>query len=333
MTRLAAVALVSALAVSSCGADSATSDQPPGAGPSPARSPSPGSSESAGAVPSAPGSPAVAPELEPALAGRPELPHSPAETARFIVAAQRALRDEESTRDLVAAAGHTEQLAYRELSTRPGWVATVLARVPAALRRVVRDNVAARRAFRSMHPTSASELADELPAWRVVRPTGRRALLAAYGEAERRYGIDWEYLAAINMVETAFGRIRGTSVAGAQGPMQFMPGTWDMYGEGGDVHDPRDAIMAAARLLRANGFARDRAAALYRYNNSTAYVRGVTLHAEIMRSRPRAFRGYHQWQVYYLTRRGSIWLPEGYASTRPVPVDRYLERHPERLPE
>ncbi|PVG81727.1 lytic transglycosylase [Nocardioides gansuensis] len=329
MTRLAAVALVSVLAVSGCGDGSpAPVDSPEAASSSAA----PRAGDSPTAEPTTSPAKAVAPELQPVLAGRPERPDSAAETARFIIAAQRVIHDSESSGELVAAAGHTEQLAYQELSGRPAWDAKVLARVPAALRRVVRDNVAALRAFRSMHPTAHSELADELPVWRVVEPIARRSLRAMYGEAERRYGIDWEYLAAINMVETTFGRIRGTSVAGAQGPMQFIPGTWDMYGEGGDVHDPRDAIMAAARLLRANGFARDKAAALYRYNNSTAYVKGVTLHAEIMRSRPRAFRGYHQWQVYYLTRRGSVWLPTGYASTRPMPVDRYLERHPERLP-
>ena len=183
-----------------------------------------------------------------------------------------------------------------------------------------------------MHPTAPADLADELPAWRIVRPPPARRLLGFYREAERRYGVDWEYLAAINLVETAFGRIRGTSTAGAQGPMQFLPTTWAIYGEGGDIHDPHDAVLAAARLLRANGFARDRAGALRHYNDSAAYVRAVSLHAGVMARRPRALHGYHAWQVYYLTRRGSVWLEEGYAARRPVPVDRYLERHPEALP-
>ena len=144
--------------------------------------------------------------------------------------------------------------------------------------------------------------------------------------------MDWEYLAAINLVETAFGRIRGTSSAGAQGPMQFLPATWDIYGAGGDIQDPHDAVLAAARLLRANGFAHDRAGALRHYNNSAAYVRAVSLHAGVMARRPRALWGYHAWQVYYLTRRGSVWLEEGYAARHPVPVDRYLAQHPEALP-
>ena len=42
--------------------------------------------------------------------------------------------------------------------------------------------------------------------------------------------------------------------AGAQGPMAVLiPATWRAYGMGGDVRDPRDAIMGAADYLRASG--------------------------------------------------------------------------------
>jgi len=51
-----------------------------------------------------------------------------------------------------------------------------------------------------------------------------------------------------------------------------------------------------------------------------------------MRRDPRQLRGYLAWQVYYLTRAGSVWLPEGYAHRRPVPVRAYVAAHPERLP-
>jgi membrane-bound lytic murein transglycosylase B len=50
--------------------------------------------------------------------------------------------------------------------------------------------------------------------------------LAAYQAAEAKLAVSWEYLAAIHLVETGLGRIRGTSSAGAQGPMQFLPSTW-----------------------------------------------------------------------------------------------------------
>ena len=262
--------------------------------------------------------------LAPALAGSPTRPRSPRQAAAQLVAADRALREPGAPRDLLAAAGHTQQVAVRELADRPGWDRRVAALLPRPVRRDTVDNVDARRTFRSMFPDDVRELADEVPAWRIVAPRPAAELHRHYREAQRRYGVDWEYLAAINLVETAFGRIDATSVAGAQGPMQFIPTTWGIYGRGGDITDPRDAILAAGRLLAANGFSEDRAGALYRYNNSDAYVRGVTAHARVMQRTAHAYRGYHQWPVYYLTRRGAVWLPEGYDERRPVPVREYL---------
>jgi membrane-bound lytic murein transglycosylase B len=268
----------------------------------------------------------VDPALAPALAGEPALPRHPRQAARQLAAADQALRDPDTPAPVLAAAGHTQQLAVRALADRAGWDRRVSALLPPRVGRDTVDNVTARRTFRSMFPDDASDLADEVPAWRIVRPRPADELRGHFREAERRYGVDWEYLAAINLVETAFGRIDATSVAGAQGPMQFIPTTWDIYGEGGDITDPRDAILAAGRLLQANGFAEDRAGALYRYNNSEAYVRGVTAHARVMQRTAHAYRGYHQWPVYYLTRQGAVWLPEGYDEPRPVPVSDYLSR-------
>lgn len=269
------------------------------------------------------------PDLEPELApddpsSEPVRPPSAREAARQLLSAHRAIQDPATSRALLTGAAHSQQLAVRELAAHPGWDDRVARLLPWPVRRDTADTVAATRAFRSMHPVDDTDLPSELPAWRIVRPQPAAELRRYYREAERRYDVDWEYLAAINLVETGFGRIRGTSVAGAQGPMQFIPATWDRYGAGGDVRDPRDAIPAAARLLRDHGFADDAAGSLYHYNNSTAYVRGVTLYAEVMQRRPRAYLGYHQWPIYYLTRRGSILLPEGYAERRPVPVGEWL---------
>jgi soluble lytic murein transglycosylase-like protein len=127
------------------------------------------------------------------------------------------------------------------------------------------------------------------------------------------------------------GRIRGTSVAGAQGPMQFLPTTWAKWGRG-DIQDPADSILAAARYLAHDGGARPGRLddALFRYNNSDHYVRGVTRLAKVMERRPRAFYGYYHWDVYYLTSRGDVRLPVGYDHDRPVPVTRWLAAHPQR---
>ncbi|GAB3264857.1 lytic transglycosylase domain-containing protein [Nocardioides dilutus] len=249
------------------------------------------------------------------------------QVVRQILTAEAAIADPATTTAELRLAARVQQLAYRVLGTRPGWDKAVYAALPPRLHSVVRDNVAARREFRSMHTT----LSRTLPAWRIVEPEPAEELMRFYGDAEAAYGVGWEYLAAINLVETAMGRIRGTSVAGAQGPMQFIPTTWARWGRG-DVNDPADAIMAAARYLASNGFARGPrgvANALYEYNNHPAYVRGVTAYAKVMERRPRAFLAYHQWDVYYLTTEGDVLLPVGYERTKPVPVRRYLATHPQ----
>ena len=266
-----------------------------------------------------------------AVADRPRVARSPEELAKQIVAAERAISDASTPADVLPAAGHLQQLAYRTLSTRPQWDRAVRKALPAGLRRVVAENVASRREFRSMHPTSRRHLHEDLPDWRIVPAAPAKRLLEHYRAAEARFGVNWEYLAAINFIETSFGRIRGTSVAGAQGPMQFIPTTWDIYGRG-DINSVRDSIFAAGRFLKAQGFARSRAAALFRYNNSSAYVRGVSLVAKLIQRRPRAFHGYYHWKVYYLTRLGNVLLPEGYVAKRPIPVRAYLAEHPESRP-
>jgi membrane-bound lytic murein transglycosylase B len=126
--------------------------------------------------------------------------------------------------------------------------------------------------------------------------------------------VPWEYLAAIHLVETRTGRIRGTSSAGPRALMQFLPATWKLYG--GGIQATGDAILAAARLLGANGAPADMAAALYAYNPSRRYVRAVSAYAGQLRANPRAFLGYYHWQVFY----GDTLLPEGYPARPATPA-------------
>ena len=103
-------------------------------------------------------------------------------------------------------------------------------------------------------------------------------LVPIYRSAARTYGVPWSVLAAINRVETSFGRNLAVSSAGAIGWMQFMPGTWRGYGVDADSngtadpYDPDDAINAAANYLKANGAASNLRNAVWHYNHSNSYV-------------------------------------------------------------
>ena len=87
-------------------------------------------------------------------------------------------------------------------------------------------------------------------------------------------------------------------------------------GRGGNIPATGDAILAAARLLRANGAPTDMAGALYAYNPSRRYVRAVSAYASQLRANQRAFIGYYHWQVFY----GDTPLPEGYPARPPTPA-------------
>ncbi|HYZ30307.1 MAG TPA: lytic murein transglycosylase [Thermoleophilaceae bacterium] len=117
-------------------------------------------------------------------------------------------------------------------------------------------------------------------------------LLPIYQAAGIQYGIRWEVLAAINEIETDYGRNLNVSSAGAVGWMQFLPSTWKMYGVDAnkdrrkDPYNPVDAIFAAARYLRAAGGDQDVQKAIFAYNHAGWYVDSVMLRARMIAGVP-----------------------------------------------
>jgi soluble lytic murein transglycosylase-like protein len=258
------------------------------------------------------------------LGAQPQLASDPMQLADDLVADEQALRDPSLPEAALAAAARRQQVAYRAIGRHPDWDPVTRPRVPPSLLEAYDRNVDARRQL-----TAMTHAKDTLPAWRVDSPVPAQELLAHYREAESATGVGWNYLAAINLIETHFGSIDGVSDAGAQGPMQFMPSTFAAYGAGGDINSPRDSIMAAGRYLAASGFADDPDRAIYRYNHANEYVRAVNDFAAVLAADPAAFDGYHRWDVYYYTTAGDVLLPVGYAETSPTPVADFLVTHPQ----
>ena len=117
-------------------------------------------------------------------------------------------------------------------------------------------------------------------------------LLSIYQAAGIEYGVRWEVLAAINEIETDYGRNLNVSSAGALGWMQFMPATWKAYGVDAngdkkkDPYNPVDAIFAAARYLKAAGADKDLARAIFAYNHADWYVDSVLMRARLIGGMP-----------------------------------------------
>src|SRR5207302_5752991 len=117
-------------------------------------------------------------------------------------------------------------------------------------------------------------------------------LLPIYQAAGNQYGIRWQVLAAINEIESDYGRNLSVSTAGAVGWMQFLPSTWKTYGVDAnndgkkDPYNPVDAIFAAARYLKAAGGDKDIRKAIFAYNHAGWYVDSVMLRAKLITGVP-----------------------------------------------
>jgi len=131
------------------------------------------------------------------------------------------------------------------------------------------------------------------PSFFVDRSAVPVELIPIYKAAEKRYDVPWQVLAAVNAIETDYGRNLAVSSAGAVGWMQFMPSSWYRFGVDADrdgLADPmdaRDAIFAAARYLHFFGATHNLRGALFAYNHADWYVDAVLLQAESMGDLPK----------------------------------------------
>ena len=190
-----------------------------------------------------------------------------------------------------------EELRIYELASYASVETSVLPLVPAKVAEPLGDAVAALHSLyilsgidqyylvnvHFVHPYSDTEPLD--------------ALRSYYAQAQRTYGVDASYLAAINYIESNFGRVKTASSAGAQGPMQFIPGTWDEYGQGGNINDPHDSILAAARLLVNNHWAVNPRQAIWHYNNDYDYVDSVEFFARAIHADPTFLDRLYYWNT------------------------------------
>jgi Transglycosylase SLT domain len=116
-----------------------------------------------------------------------------------------------------------------------------------------------------------------------VERISKKGYRKLYRKSAEQYGFgeDWYVLAAVGKVESNHGENMGPSSAGAMGPMQFLPSTWETAGVDGNgdgvanIMDPRDAIPAAARYLEVGGAPRDWYRAIFTYNHADWYVAKV----------------------------------------------------------
>jgi membrane-bound lytic murein transglycosylase B len=216
------------------------------------------------------------------------LPSDPGELAAHLTSADRAWRQGtaswtaragiprgEPPAKLTQPSGYVERVV-NELSQRPALALATIRLLPPRLGAETRELTAARRDEHRLSagfPRGAIQTSSPAPLLELVR---------SYREAERRFGVEWRVLAAINLVESSFGRANGNSVAGARGPMQFISSTWRRYGLGGNVYDPHDAIIGAAHFLHQAGAPEGYGKALYAYNPSLLYVDAVLRYARLI---------------------------------------------------
>ena len=183
-------------------------------------------------------------------------------------------------------AARVQQRQVYDLAGYPDVEAKVTPLLPTDVRGPIEDSIAALHSLYILGGIDQYYLVNPHYTLPYANAAPLSSLRAYYSEAQRLYGVDASYLAAINFIESKFGRVNGPSSAGAEGPMQFLPSTWTEYGQGGNINDPHDAILAAARYLHRNGAPLNMRNAIWHYNNSFDYVDSVESFARAFRANP-----------------------------------------------
>ena len=265
------------------------------------------------ATPVASPQPSPTPTEEPTPLPRPgaRLPHRPARIAAALTEQTAALRADlrgwlddgrpgrRSRLRPLLLRGLYQQRLFRYLTKHESAARRTIAKLDKSLRAFARVTVHVGAALRALvtpvKPPIKFKTHEPAPAGR---------LLSFYEKASRHSEIDWHVMASLNFVESKFGRVLGPSSAGARGPMQFLPSTWEKYGRGGDIDDPHDSILAAARYLKAWGAPGNMRRALYAYNHSDVYVHAVLAYARMMKRNELNYYDYYFWQVFVITTKG-----------------------------
>ncbi len=314
-----------AIGIGLSGCTSATTTEP-ATTLAPVATEAPTTSETASTTTAAPTTEAPTTTAAPSIDPLFPQPEDPTQLAAALTEAEQGIRSEANL-EVRALWGERQQRLYELLESESD-PSAVIAQVESPYTDAISLNLEARLALTAL--VNNYKISDTLPAWSIEPPLPAAELIELYQSAEAETGIDWEYLAAINLVETRMGRINGVSTAGAVGPMQFLPTTWAECCEG-DPTVPADAIRGAGEYLVDRGGPDNMDRAILGYNNSKNYVTAVKAYAEVIRQDPDAYYGYHAWQVYFQTTVGLARLPVGYYEEASMDAAAWLEANPGNL--
>ena len=195
-------------------------------------------------------------------------------------------------------AARQEELRVYEVASYSSVEASVSPLLPTAVARPLEDAVAALHSLYALAGIDQYHLVNVHFNHPYTDAAPVDSLRSYYAEAQKTYGVDASYLASINYIESNFGRVNGPSSAGALGPMQFLPGTWANWGNGGNVMDPHDAILAAARYLVHYGAPGNMRQAIFHYNRDSNYVAAVKSFAAALRTEPFWLVRLYYWSTF-----------------------------------